>query len=202
MANDKRPPLTIPRPVELAGMRARLLRAQGQQKDIAATGKAYDDVMDGIDEAHKAIKGHVGDLRLVESSLRSTIESMVDRSNGAPPDGESDGRQSSSDQANEGGGQGGQVDPKIDAKPQVETPKVDVQPPGSKNVVVNNQTDATLQVSPAPNGDVTVTLRETAPLPEQPGPGTPDAAATALPQVSPVAVEPEHLTVNGVQAGS
>jgi hypothetical protein len=94
---DKRPPLTIPRPVELAGMRARLLRAQGQQKELAQIGKDYDTVMDAIDEGKQVLKGHVGDLRMYEASVRSTIEGMIDRSNGAPPDGESDGRQSSSD---------------------------------------------------------------------------------------------------------
>jgi len=36
-----------------------------------------------------------GEVRWI--SVRSTIEGMIDRSNGAPPDGESDGRQSSSD---------------------------------------------------------------------------------------------------------
>lgn len=81
---DKRPPLLIPRPVELAGMRSRLLRAQQQQKDIAVIGKDYDAV-DGIDEAKGALKGHVGDLKMYESSVRSTIESMVDRSNGGDP---------------------------------------------------------------------------------------------------------------------
>ncbi|WP_316184719.1 MULTISPECIES: hypothetical protein [unclassified Bradyrhizobium] len=100
---DDRRPLIIPRPVELAGMRSRLLRAQQQQKDVAKTGAEYDAVMDGIDEAHAAIKANVGDLKIVEGSLRQTIEAMLDRSNGAPSDGESDGRQSSSDQGGKGG---------------------------------------------------------------------------------------------------
>lgn len=101
--DTKKQPLSIPRPVELFGMRARLLRAQAQKRDITATGKAYDEVMDGIDDAHSAIKGHVSDLRTVEYSLRSTIESMIDRTNGAPSDGESDGRQLPSDQSEQGG---------------------------------------------------------------------------------------------------
>jgi hypothetical protein len=90
-------PLYIPRPVEIAGMRSRLLRATQQQKDIAVTGKQYDAVMDGIDDAHKAIQAHVGDLKGVEGDLRSTILGMLERSNGGPTDGESDGRQSSSE---------------------------------------------------------------------------------------------------------
>lgn len=99
---DKRPPLTIPRPVELAGMRSRVMRAQQQQKSLAKTGEEYDAVMDGIDEAHAAITGHVGDLTGVMSQLRSTIEGMVEKSNGGPIDGESDGRQLPSDQGGEG----------------------------------------------------------------------------------------------------
>lgn len=95
---DKRSPLTIPRPVELAGMRSRLLRAQRQQQAIAKTGEQYDAVMDGIDEAHQAIKGHVGDLDSVHEDLRRTIEKMIERPNGGPTDGESDGRQLSSGQ--------------------------------------------------------------------------------------------------------
>lgn len=96
---DKRPSLYIPRPVELAGMRSRLQRSQAQGKALAATGTAYDAVMDGIDEAHGAIKGHVGDLTLLEGSLRNQIMSMLERSNGDPTGGESDGRQSSSGDA-------------------------------------------------------------------------------------------------------
>lgn len=91
-----KPSLYIPRPVELAGMRDRLKRSQLLSKDIAVTGKRYDEVLDGIDDAHKAIQGHVFDLQGVESGLRNQIMGMLERSNGDPTDGESDGRQSSS----------------------------------------------------------------------------------------------------------
>jgi hypothetical protein len=95
---DKRVPLKIPMPVELAGMRSRLQRAQQQEKDIAKTGAEYDLVMDAIDELHQAHKDHVTGLAAVESNLRATISRMMEPSNGAPSlDGESDGRQSSSD---------------------------------------------------------------------------------------------------------
>jgi hypothetical protein len=108
---DKRPPLTIPRPVELAGMRSRMLRAKQLQKDVAKTGEDYDAVLDGIDEAHRAIKSHVGDLKVVEWSLRDTIEGMIDRSNGGPSDGESDGRQSPSDHDEKGSSGEGKPEP-------------------------------------------------------------------------------------------
>jgi hypothetical protein len=91
-----RQPLYIPKPIELAGMRSRLLRAKAQEKGIAETGRDYDAVQDGIDEAHAALKGHVSDLKSYEGDLRRTIEGMLERSNGDPTDGASDGRQSSS----------------------------------------------------------------------------------------------------------
>jgi hypothetical protein len=82
---ENRLPLAIPKPVELAGMRSRLIRAQGQQKDLAQIGKDYDAVMDGIDEAKAALKGHVSDLKIYEGALRTTIEGMLERSNGGDP---------------------------------------------------------------------------------------------------------------------
>lgn len=103
--DDKRPPLTIPKPMELAGMRSRLLRSQAQQKDLTQIGKDYDAVMDGIDDAKGALKGHVGDLKLYEGAVRNTIESMIDRSNGGDPldEGEKTGQ---SGQTSLGAGQG------------------------------------------------------------------------------------------------
>jgi hypothetical protein len=111
MANQK---LYIPQPIELAGMRSRLLRAKKQEKDIAATGMDYDRVQDGIDEAHDALKGHVGDLKSYEGDLRRTILGMLERSNGNPTDGGSDGRQSTSDEKVEANPEGEKVEVKAD----------------------------------------------------------------------------------------
>jgi hypothetical protein len=102
ITNMAKPPgerIYIPRPIELAGMRSRLMRAKEQEKDLAEIGKDYDAVQDGIDEAKDVLKGHVGDLHSYHDDLRSTIASMLERSNGGPTDGESDGRQSSSEQS-------------------------------------------------------------------------------------------------------
>ena len=136
MADTKRPPLLIPKPVELAGMRARLLRAQGQQKDLAQIGRDYDTVMDGIDEAKQVLKGHVGDLRIYEASVRSTIEGMIERSNGAPSDGESDGRQSSSSDHGEDGGEDVGTKPDAQAAPD----GTDANPPAPEQLTVNGVT--------------------------------------------------------------
>jgi hypothetical protein len=169
-----KPSLYIPRPVELAGMRSRLMRAQQQGKDIAKTGIAYDEVMDGIDEAHAAIKGHVGDLTLLESSLRSQIMGMLERSNGAPTDGESDGRQSSSGQ-----------DEKSETKPDVKADITAVAVPA----LASDAAKATAATLP-PASLVAAVAPEVPPV----APGT--ASEAAAPANG--AAAPEQVTVNGV----
>jgi len=181
---EKRPPLTIPRPLEIAGMRSRLLRAQAQKKAIDKTGEDYDAVMDGIDEAHAAIKGHVTDLRIVESSLRSAIESMIDRSNGAPSDGVSDGRQLSSGQTGEEGGEPATGKPETHTT-SVPAATVSTVPP---TVELAPQPDApdTAADAPAPASEASTAVPDAPPPPSSPAPIGAGAAA------------PVALTVNGV----
>jgi len=80
--------IDIKRPIELAGMAARLKRAERMEQDIAVTGQRYDTVLDAIDEKHAALKGHVGSLETTASQLDQVIGRMVAGSNGAPNDGE------------------------------------------------------------------------------------------------------------------
>jgi hypothetical protein len=80
--------IDIKRPIELAGMAARLKRAEKMERDIAVTGKRYDDVLDAIDEKHVALKGHVGSLETTATQLDQVIGLMVAGSNGAPNAGE------------------------------------------------------------------------------------------------------------------
>ena len=80
--------IDIKRPIELAGMAARLKRAEKMEQDISVTGKRYDDVLDAIDEKHVALKGHVGSLETTASQLDQVIGRMVTGSNGAPNDGD------------------------------------------------------------------------------------------------------------------
>lgn len=77
------PDMEIRRPIELAGLKSRLVRAKKQQEGIADTGKRFDIVMDQIDEAHGAAKAHAGDLEQYAGELKRTIESMVAGSNEA-----------------------------------------------------------------------------------------------------------------------
>lgn len=87
--------LTIKKPIELVGLKSRIIRAESQEKDIVSLGKRYDKVQDGIDELVSAHAVHVGELENYEGELRRKIEGMVG-SNGSPNDGqtgqESDGQ--------------------------------------------------------------------------------------------------------------
>lgn len=84
--------MQIKRPIELAGLKSRLVRARQTEASIAATGERYDAALDAIDEAHAAARSHVGELERLGADLRQTIEGMVGGSNGGPND---DGSESS-----------------------------------------------------------------------------------------------------------
>lgn len=79
--------LKIKKPIELVGLKSRMIRAEGQEKAIATIGVRYDKVQDGIDELTAAHSEHVGELEHYESDLRRKIEGMVG-SNGDPTDGQ------------------------------------------------------------------------------------------------------------------
>lgn len=85
----------IKRPMELAGLRSRLLRAQLTEAAIGETGKRFDKVLNEIDELHSSAKLHAGDLENYKGDLASTINRMVGGSNGGDPLDESDGQDSS-----------------------------------------------------------------------------------------------------------
>lgn len=99
--------MQIKRPIELAGLKGRLLRARSTEDAIASTGQRYDAALDAIDEAHAAARSHVGELERLGVDLRETVERMAGGSNGGPND---DGSQSST-----GSIDGGQV---ITSKPE------------------------------------------------------------------------------------
>ncbi|WP_018456808.1 hypothetical protein [Bradyrhizobium sp. WSM4349] len=92
--------MEIRRPMELAGLKARLTRAKKQEGDIALTGTRFDKVMDQIDELHGVSKNHVGQLEVYAGELRLTVEGMVAGSNGLPNE------DSESSTASSDGGQG------------------------------------------------------------------------------------------------
>lgn len=88
MANEIKRPLKIRMPIELAGLKTRMLRAEGQEKAIAKLGEGYDEVQGGIDELIGAHAEHLGDLRHYEGDLRRKIEGMIGSNGGDPLDGE------------------------------------------------------------------------------------------------------------------
>ena len=92
--------MQIKRPIELAGLKGRLVRARQTEASIAVTGERFDAALDGIDEAHAAARAHVGELERLGADLRQTIEGMTGASNGGPNDGASSSTTS---------GDGGQV---------------------------------------------------------------------------------------------
>ncbi|MDE2469202.1 MAG: hypothetical protein KGL35_10795 [Bradyrhizobium sp.] len=77
MADDRKPPITIKRPMELAGLKHRMTRAINQEKAIENVGKRYDVVQDNIDTLIRAHQDHAGALELYEHDLRSKIEGML-----------------------------------------------------------------------------------------------------------------------------
>ena len=97
--------IDIRRPIELAGMAARLKRAEKMEKDIGVTGRRYDSVLDAIDEKHAALKGHVGSLETTATQLDQVIGSMIAASNGGPNDGD----EFSADSKTDGESEPGQV---------------------------------------------------------------------------------------------
>ncbi|MCK1460906.1 hypothetical protein IVB34_21720 [Bradyrhizobium sp. 2] len=81
--------MQIKRPIELAGLKGRLVRAKQTEAAIAVTGERYDAALDAIDEAHGAARAHVGELERLGADLRQTIEGMTGGTNGGPNDGAS-----------------------------------------------------------------------------------------------------------------
>lgn len=77
-------PIDLKRPMELAGMKSRLIRATKLEESIAVTGRRYDQVLDAIDEHHAAFRGHVGSLENEKAQLDQVISRMVAGSNGGP----------------------------------------------------------------------------------------------------------------------
>lgn len=86
--------LKIKKPIELAGLKSRMMRAESQEKAIGDLGKRYDGIQDGIDELVAAHSEHVGELEHYESDLRRKIEGMVGSNGGDPLSDGQDGQES------------------------------------------------------------------------------------------------------------
>jgi len=99
--SDK-PRLKIKLPMELAGLKHRMIRAEKQEQAIGRIGERYDDAQNGIDELIDAHAEHVGALEQYHHELRRKIEGMV-ASNGGPTDEDGQTGRSSDDQGDKVG---------------------------------------------------------------------------------------------------
>lgn len=78
--------MEIKAPIELAGLKSRLVRAKGLEARAAVSGKRFDAALDGIDSAIGAVEKHAGQLEQYGQDLQSTIDGMTAGTNGAPED--------------------------------------------------------------------------------------------------------------------
>ena len=81
----------LKRPLELAGLKARLERARMLETKIGETGKRYDSVLNAIEEKHGQAEAHVGYLEHYDVELGDMIRRMIGEGSNNPPEGEGNG---------------------------------------------------------------------------------------------------------------
>ena len=72
------------KPVELAGMKARLERALALKARLGKAGEQYDAVLDSIEEKTRQYEAHGGELAKYDAQLESVIRDMIGTSNHPP----------------------------------------------------------------------------------------------------------------------
>lgn len=82
-------PIKLPAPMHLAGLKSRLARAKGLEVRAGVAGVRVDSALDIIETGVAALEGHAPQLEQYGNDLMSTINSLLEPSNGGPPlDGE------------------------------------------------------------------------------------------------------------------
>jgi hypothetical protein len=76
---------TLPAPMEFAGLKSRLQRAKGLEKRAAVAGPRLDAALDVIETGVGVLETHAPELEKYGQDLMSTIQGMLEPSNGAPP---------------------------------------------------------------------------------------------------------------------
>lgn len=76
---------SLPAPMEFAGLKSRLQRAKGLEKRSAVAGPRLDAALDIIETGVGIIETHAPELEKYGADLMSTIEGMLEPSNGGPP---------------------------------------------------------------------------------------------------------------------
>lgn len=82
------------RPIELAGLKARLQRARELEHNISETGKRYDRVLDQIEAKLNQSQAHAEHLERYDQELADMVAKMIgegEGSNGPPTDDASGG---------------------------------------------------------------------------------------------------------------
>lgn len=76
---------TLPAPMEFAGLKSRLQRAKNLEKRSAVAGPRLDAALDVIEQGVGIIETHAPELEKYGSDLMSTINGMLEPTNGGPP---------------------------------------------------------------------------------------------------------------------
>lgn len=75
----------LPAPMEFAGLKSRLQRAKNLEKRSAVAGPRLDAALDVIETGVGIIEAHAPELEKYGSDLMSTINGLLEPSNGGPP---------------------------------------------------------------------------------------------------------------------
>jgi hypothetical protein len=75
---EAKPLVHLPRPAELAGAPARMLRTMDLAASIQHTMRRYDNVLDAIEEKQTQMAAHVDDLEAYDRDLDAVINKMLE----------------------------------------------------------------------------------------------------------------------------
>lgn len=75
----------IPAPMQLAGLKSRLQRAQNLEGRAGAAGARVDAALDTIETGVSALEKHAPRLEQYGNDLMSTINNLLEPANGGPP---------------------------------------------------------------------------------------------------------------------
>lgn len=76
---------SLPAPIQLAGLKSRLQRAKGLEARAGAAGTRVDAALDIIETGVSALENHAPQLEKYGDDLMSTINGLLESSNGGPP---------------------------------------------------------------------------------------------------------------------
>jgi hypothetical protein len=72
------------RPIELAGLKARLQRARDMEQNIGEIGRQYDAILTAVEEKVAQAQAHLGQLKQYDAELSEMVRQMIGESNNPP----------------------------------------------------------------------------------------------------------------------